>query len=170
MLKPFIILFLLLMSSCSNLLTWHLDKGIHRQAKIDGNQSSTEQIVDNEVITKVDISATMLWSKSVNSGLEGNSAYLYQEKKNNIIFTVDTDGLLSAIDLTNGNINWSVPTNREVSSGISVINNSICLGTSSAELICHNINLLASNQHTPIITSLSNLTKFSEYPAETKLD
>jgi len=170
MLKPFIILFLLLISSCSNLLTWHLDKGIHRQAKIDANQSSSEQIVDNDVITKVDISATMLWSKSVNSGLEGNSAYLYPEKNNNTIFTIDTDGLLSAIDLTDGDINWSIPTNREISSGLSMINNSICLGTARAKLICHNINLLASNQHTPIITSLSNLTKFSEYPADTELD
>jgi outer membrane protein assembly factor BamB len=152
------------------LLTWHLDKGIHRQVKIDANQSSSKQIVDNEVITKVDISATMLWSKSVNSGLEGNSAYLYPVKNNNTIFTVDTDGLLSAIDLTDGDINWSIPTNREISSGLSMINNSICLGTSSAELICHNINQLASNQHTPIITSLSNLTKFSEYPADTHLD
>ena len=169
-LKPFIIAFLLLISSCSNLLTWHLDKGIHRQAKIDVSQSSSKEIVNNEVIAKVDISASILWSKSVNSGLEGNSAYLYPEKNNNFIFTVDTDGLLTAIDLTNGNINWSIPTNREISSGLSVINNLICFGTSSAELICHDINLLASNSHTPIITSLSNLTKFSEYPADTKLD
>ena len=170
MIKPLIIASLLLLSSCSNFFTWHLDKGIHRQAKIDTNQSPSERIVDNEVIAKVDISATMLWSKSINSGLGGNSAYLYPEKYNNNIFTVDTNGLLTAIDLTNGNINWSIPTNREISSGLSVINNSICLGTSSAELICHNINLLASNQHTPIITTLSNLTKFSEYPADTRLD
>ena len=170
MLKHFIILFLLLISSCSNLLTWHLDKGIHRQAKIDANQSLSEQIVDNEVITKVDISVSMIWSKSVNSGLKGNSAYLHPEKNNNTIFTVDTGGLLSAIDLTDGDTNWSIPTNREISSGLCMINNSICLATSNAELICHNINLLASNQHTPIITSLSNLTKFSEYPADTKLD
>ena len=118
--KPFIIVFLLLISSCSNLLTWHLDKGIHKRAKIDVNQSS-KQIADNEVIAKVDISANLVWSKSINSGLEGNRSYLYPEKKNNIIYTVDTDGLLSAIDSTNGNINWSILTNRKISSGLSVI-------------------------------------------------
>ena len=170
MLKPFIIIFLLLISSCSNLLTWHLDKGIHKQAKIDSNQSSSEQAVVDEAVPKIDISATLLWSKSVNSGLEGNSAYLYPKENNNIIYTIDTDGLLSAIDLTNGSIIWSIPTNREVSSGISLNNNSICLGTVRAKLICHNIELLSSNQHTPIITSLSNLTNFSEYPADTELD
>ena len=167
--KSSIIVFLLLISSCSNLLTWHLDKGIHKQAKIDANQSSV-QAIDTEVIAKVDVSANLVWTKSINSGLEGNSAYLYLEKNNNIIYTVDTEGLLSAIDLTNGSINWSIPTNREISSGLSVQNNSICLGTAKAKLICHEIDLLSSNQHTPLITSLSNLTKFSEYPADTELD
>jgi outer membrane protein assembly factor BamB len=151
------------------LLTWHLDKGIHKQAKLDVNQSS-KQIADNEVIVKVDISANLVWSKSINSGLEGNSSYLYPEKNNNIIYTVDTDGLLSAIDSSNGNINWSIPTNRKISSGLSLLNNSICLGTARAKLICHNIDLLSSNQHTPIITPLSNLTKFSEYPADIEID
>ena len=88
------------------------------------------------------------WSKSINSGLEGNSGYLYPVKNNNTIYTVDTDGLLSAIDLTNGNVNWAIPTNREISSGLSVLNDSICLGTARAKLICHNINQLASNKHT----------------------
>ena len=169
-LKPFIIALLLVITSCSNLLTWHLDKGIHKQAKIDANQSPSAQVDDNEVIVKVDISANMVWSKSINSGLEGNSGYLYPVKNNNNIYTVDTDGLLSAIDLTNGNVNWAIPTNREISSGLSVLNDSICLGTARAKLICHNINQLASNKHTPIITSLSNLTKFSEYPVDTEVD
>ena len=168
--KPFIIVFLLLISSCSNLLTWHLDKGIHKKTKIDVNKPSSEQVVDDEVVTKVDISVNLVWSKSINSGLEGNTSYLYSEKNNNIIYTVDTNGLLSAIDSTSGGINWSIPTNREISSGLSVLNNSICLGTARAKLVCHNINLLASNQHTPIITPLSNLTKFSEYPSDVELD
>ena len=60
-------------------------------------------------------------------------------KNNNTIYTVDTDGLLSAIDLTNGNVKWAIPTNREISSGLSVLNDSICLGTARAKLICHNI-------------------------------
>ena len=168
--KYYISVFLLLISSCSNLLTWHLDKGIHRQAKIDANQSSPDELVDDEVVSKLAISASLVWSKSVNSGLEGNSAYLYPKENNNTIYTIDTDGLLSAIDLTNGNISWSIPTNREISSGLSVLNNSICLGTVRAKLVCHNIDLLASNKHTPIITSLSNLTNFSKYPVDTELD
>ena len=42
--KPFIIVFLLFITSCSNLLTWHLDKGIHKKAKIDVNQSPSAKV------------------------------------------------------------------------------------------------------------------------------
>jgi hypothetical protein len=77
---------------------------------------------------------------------------------------------LSAIDLNSGNIKWSVPTNREISSGLSIVNDSICLGTASAKLICHEIDSLASNKHTPLITSLVNFTKYSEYPADVEVD
>ena len=168
--KRFIILFFLFISSCSNLLTWHLDKGIHKQAKIEAKQSSSEKVINSESTSKIDISVTFVWSKSVNSGIKGNSSYLHAEKINNSLYTIDTDGLLSAIDLTTGNIEWSVPTNRQISSGLSSINNSICLGTTNAKLICHDIDLLASNKYTPLISSLSNITEFSEYPAEIEVD
>jgi hypothetical protein len=73
--RHFAVIFLLLISSCSNLLTWHLDKGIHRQANLEVNESSNK-IIDNNVSSKIDITVTPIWSKSVNSGIKGNSAYL----------------------------------------------------------------------------------------------
>ena len=167
--RHFGVIFLLLISSCSNLLTWHLDKGIHRQANLELNESSNK-ITDNNASSKIDITVTPVWSKSVNSGIKGNSAYLQLKEINNILYTIDTNGLLSAIDLNSGNIKWSVPTNREISSGLSIVNDSICLGTASAKLICHEIDSLASNKHTPLITSLVNFTKYSEYPADVEVD
>jgi len=167
--RHFTVIFLLLISSCSNLLTWHLDKGIHRQANLEVNESSNK-IIDSNVSSKIDITVTPIWSKSVNSGIKGNSAYLHIKEINNILYTIDTNGLLSAIDLKSGNIKWSVPTNREISSGLSIVNDSICLGTASAKLICHEIDLLASNKHIPLITSLVNFTKYSEYPADVEVD
>ena len=158
--RHFGVIFLLLISSCSNLLTWHLDKGIHRQANLELNESPNK-IIDNNVSSKIDITVTLIWSKSVNSGIKGNSAYLQLKEINNILYTIDTNGLLSAIDLNSGNIKWSVPTNREISSGLSIVNDSICLGTASVKLICHEIDSLASNKHTPLITSLVNFTKYS---------
>ena len=167
--RHFTIIFLLLISSCSNLLTWHLDMGIHRQANLEVNESPNK-ILDSNVSSKINITVTPIWSKSVNSGIKGNSAYLHIKEKNNILYTVDTDGLLSAIDLKSGNIKWTVPTNREIRSGLSIVNDSICLGTASAKLICHEIDSLASNKHTPFITSLVNFTKYSEYPADVEVD
>jgi outer membrane protein assembly factor BamB len=146
-----------------------LDKGIHRQANLEVNESSTK-IMDSNVSAKIDITVKPIWSKSVNSGIKGNSAYLHVKEINNILYTIDTDGLLSAIDLTSGNIKWSVPTNRDISSGLSIVNDSICVGTASAKLICHEIDLLESNKHTPFITSLANFTKYSEYPSDIEVD
>ena len=99
--RYFTVIFLLLISSCSNFLTWHLDKGIHRQANLENNESSNN-VIDNNVVSKVNITVTPMWSKSVNSGIKGNSAYLHIKEINNILYTIDTDGLLSAIDLTSG--------------------------------------------------------------------
>ena len=163
--RHFAVIFLLLISSCSNLLTWHLDKGIHRQANLEVNQPSNKNIESN-VSAKINITIKPMWSKSVNSGIKGNSGYLHIKEIDNILYTTDTVGLLSAIDLTSGNIKWSVPTNRDISSGLSIVNNLICLGTASAKLICHEIDKLESNKHTPLITSLTNFTKYSEYPAD----
>ena len=167
--KYFIVIFLLFISSCSNLLTWHLDKGIHRQSNVEVKEIP-KKTIDSNVLSKIDISVTPVWSTSVNSGITGNSAYLHTREINNILYTVDTDGLLSAINLTSGKINWSVPTNREISSGLSIVNDSICLGTASARLVCHEIDLLTSNKHTPLITSIVNFTKYSEYPADIEVD
>jgi outer membrane protein assembly factor BamB len=167
--RHFTVIFLLLISSCSNLLTWHLDKGIHRQANLEVNESSNKTI-DSNVSAKIDITVKPMWSKSVNSGIKGNSAYLHIQEINNILYTIDTDGLLSALDLASGNIKWSVATNREISSGLSIVNDSICVGTANAKLICYKIDLLISNKHIPFITSLANFTKYSEYPADVEVD
>ena len=103
--KPFIVVFLFVITSCSNLLTWHLDKGIHKQAKIDANQSPSVQVDDNEVIVKVDISANIVWSKSINSGLEGNSGYLYPVKNNKTIYGTTTPEEREAAQITEDELN-----------------------------------------------------------------
>ena len=167
--RYFTAIFILLISSCSNLLTWHLDKGIHRQANLEVNESSNK-IIDSKISPAIDITVTPVWTKSVNSGIKGNSSYLHIKEINNILYTIDTDGLLSALDLMSGKIKWSIPTNREISSGLSIVDDLICAGTASAKLVCHKINSLASNTHTPIITSIANLTKYSEYPADVEVD
>ena len=80
--RHFTVIFLLLISSCSNLLTWHLDKGIHRQANLEVNESPNK-ILDSNVSSNINITVTPIWSKSVNSGIKGNSAYLHIKEKNN---------------------------------------------------------------------------------------
>ena len=94
--KYFYILSLLLLSSCSNFLTWHLDKGIH---KTKSPSTSTEISTVSDIDTNYDISSKIIWTTSANEGIYGNTAYLNMKKVNNILYSVDTDGLPNLDDI-----------------------------------------------------------------------
>jgi outer membrane protein assembly factor BamB len=164
---------ILILTSCSNLLTWHLDRGIHADKNSDNQVSSndvskistSQDKISSNIIPQIDI----VYNKSVNSGIDGNSGYLHMEKIKNILYVVDTQGMLSGVDSNSGKILWSVDTKTEISSGLSVVNESICVGSAKAELLCYNLGSVISNKHTPLITSLSNLASFSEYNPDVKI-
>ena len=88
---------------------------------------------------------------------------------NNLIYMVDSSGLLSAVT-KDGDILWNVPTNTEISSGLSVVNNMLCVGSSSAKLLCYDINNLSLNKHTAIISSINNAITFEQYPSDIEID
>ena len=139
-----------ILSSCSNFLTWHLDKGIHKKTSI-----RPDAIVESQTITEnYDVSSSEIWSTSTNKGIHGNTGYLKTYKKNNLIYSVDSYGLMSAVSSTSGKIIWQIATNYDVSSGISVLNDKACFGTMDAKLICFDIETLSGNSHLPVITSL----------------
>ena len=155
------------LTSCSNFLTWHLERGIHKN-KISlpsDNADQTEMLQNNYNVSSIE-----KWSTSTNNGIEGNTGYLRILKKNNAIYSVDSNGLLSAVSSDNGEIIWQASTNYEVSSGISLIDNKICLGTTDAKLICFKINSLSDNSHLPLITSIKNSTTFSKRVPDIKID
>ena len=155
------------LTSCSNFLTWHLDRGIHKnKISLPSNDADQSEIQQNNY----DVSSIEKWSTSTNNGIEGNTGYLRIFKKNNTIYSVDSNGLLSAVSSDNGEIIWQTSTNYDVSSGISLINNKICLGTTDAELICFKIDSLSDNNHLPFITSIKNSTTFSKRIPEIKID
>ena len=168
----FIVITTLFLTSCSNFLTWHLDRGIHKGKNINNQESYSNVPSDN---TKENISPgnnlkiDMIYKKSISSGLNGNSGYLHIQKLNNILYIADTEGNLSGVDSINGEILWYITTNTEISSGLSIVNDSICLGSANAELLCYNIESASSNKHTPVVSYLSDLITFSEYNPDIKL-
>jgi outer membrane protein assembly factor BamB len=168
----FIVITTLFLTSCSNFLTWHLDRGIHKGKNIKDQESYSNVPSDN---TKENISPAnnlkidMIYKKSISSGLNGNSGYLHIQKLNNILYIADTEGKLSGVDSINGEILWYITTNTEISSGLSIVNDSICLGSANAELLCYNIDSASSNKHTPVVSYLSDLITFSEYNPDIKL-
>ena len=165
--KYFYILSLLLVSSCSNILTWHLDKGIHKNSS---PSQITKKTKNTEVEPTYNISSNIVWSTSVNGGIYGNTAYMSMVKDNNILYSVDTDGLISAVSSQDGSTIWQVPTNYEISSGPSVLNDKICVGTMNAKLACFDINSLATNSYIPLISYIQNSTTFSEASTYIEID
>ncbi len=165
--KYFYILSLLLLSSCSNFLTWHLDKGIH---KTKSPSTSTEISTVSDIDTNYDISSKIIWTTSANEGIYGNTAYLNMKKVNNILYSVDTDGLISATSIKDGSIIWQVPTNYNVSSGISVFDDQICLGTMDAKLVCFSIKSLEMNSYIPLVSYIQNRATFAEASTHIEID
>ena len=162
-----IILLSLILSSCSNFLTWHLDKGIH---KTKSPSTSSEISTVTDIDTNHNISSKIIWTTSANGGIYGNTAYLNMKKVNNTLYSVDTDGLISATSTIDGSIIWQVPTNYNVSSGISVLNDQICLGTMDAKLVCFDINSLAVNSYIPLVSYIQNSATFSEANTHIEID
>ncbi len=158
----------LTISSCSNLLTWHLDMGIHK----DNNQSieiSSNPKVEKK-IQKSNIKTRIIWDTSVNSGIKGNSGYLHPTVVDDIMYTIDTDGLISAVSLIDGDILWNAPTDIRITSGLSVVNDKVCVGTTNAKLLCYEIDKLSSNKHIPLISNMSDIISFSDYKADIEID
>ena len=166
--KLSIIVYLFILSSCSNLLTWHLDMGIHKTNKTTVESSSNAS--DKEQKIYKTINTEIKWDTSVNSGISGNSGYLYPAVVNDIMYTVDSSGLLSALSIIDGKILWNFETDVEITSGLSIINKKICVGTTTAKLLCYDIDKLSSNKHIPLISNLSNAISFSDYKANIDID
>mgnify|MGYP000253242692 CR=1 FL=1 len=164
-----LLLITIVISSCSNLLTWHLDKGIHKITK-ESDKIDTINSVNALPIKSMNIRSNILWSTSINSAPVGNTGYLRIKKINSTIYTVDNDGTLSALSTEDGDILWQVPTNYDVSSGISIVNNKVCIGTINAKLLCYELPNLASNKHIPLVSNIQNIATFSEYGADIDID
>ena len=161
-----IILLSMILSSCSNFLTWHLDKGIHKNT----SQKSNSTVESDNIKENYNVSSSEVWSTSTNSGIHGNTGYLKTHKKNDLIYSVDSYGLVSAVSSASGDIVWQIATNYDVSSGISVVSDKVCFGTTDAKLICFDIETLSLNSHYPLITSMKNLTTFSKSSPDIEIE
>ena len=161
-----IIFLSLILSSCSNILTWHLDMGIHKNKSIKTNSTSQSETIKENY----NISSSEIWSTTTNKGMHGNTGYLNTYKKNNLIYSVDSYGLLSAVSTNTGEIAWQIATNYDVSSGVSVLNDKVCFGTMDAKLICFGIETLSVNSYMPLISSMKNFTTFSKSNPDVEID
>ena len=161
-----IILLSMILSSCSNFLTWHLDMGIHKNVSLQPNST----IESDSIKENYNVSSSEIWSTSTNKGMHGNTGYLKVYKKNNLIYSVDSYGLVSAVSSASGEIVWQIATNYDVSSGISVLDDKVCFGTMDAKLICFDIESLSLNSHLPLISTMKNIATLSKSNPDVEID
>lgn len=156
----------LLLSSCSNFFTWHLD--LREKRGLDTGNVAIEQKKET-IRSNISVNTQVNWYTNVNKGASGFTDYLRIVEINDIFYMVDSYGLLSAID-KDGDIQWSMPVNVDVSSGLSVIDNMICIGSNDARLLCYDVNQLSLNKHTTIISSINNAVTFDKLDPKLEME
>ena len=77
---------------------------------------------------------------------------------------------MSAVSSASGDIVWQIATNYDVSSGISVVSDKVCFGTTDAKLICFDTETLSLNSHYPLISRMKNLTTFSKSSPDLEIE
>lgn len=87
-----------------------------------------------------------LWSVSAGDGSNQESNILQPSlDKNNNVYVIDSDGLITSINYENGKKNWSNNLGLNVTSGITFYNNTLFFGTSEGKLYAYNLELLENN-------------------------
>ena len=90
------------------------------------------------------IDAQLLWSIDIGESRDFKTGVLQPAFKDDTAYTIDSDGLVTSIDILSGNINWRYNLNLNVSSGLCVHNNMLFFGTNDGNFYGYAINRLMS--------------------------
>ena len=91
------------------------------------------------------ISVELLWSTNIGQERSFKTGVLQPIFFNNNSYTIDSEGLITSIDLSSGNIKWVYDLNLDVSSGLSLHNNMLFFGTNDGKYHGYKIDRLASS-------------------------
>jgi len=91
------------------------------------------------------ISVELLWSTNIGQERSFKTGVLQPIFFNNNSYTIDSEGLITSIDLSSGNIKWTYDLNLDVSSGLSLHNNMLFFGTNDGKYHGYKIDRLASS-------------------------
>ena len=91
------------------------------------------------------ISVKLLWSTNVGQERSFKTGVLQPVFFNNNSYIIDSEGLITSIDLSSGKVKWVHDLDLEVSSGLSLHNNMLFFGTNDGKYHGYKIDRLASS-------------------------
>ena len=91
------------------------------------------------------ISVKLLWSTNVGQERSFKTGVLQPVFFNNISYIIDSEGLITSVDLSSGKVKWVYDLDLDVSSGLSLHNNMLFFGTNDGKYHGYKIDRLASS-------------------------
>jgi len=91
------------------------------------------------------ISVKLLWSTDVGQERSFKTGVLQPIFFNNTSYTIDSEGLITSIDLSSGKIKWVYDLDLDVSSGLSLHNDMLFFGTNDGKYHGYKMDKLASS-------------------------
>jgi outer membrane protein assembly factor BamB len=91
------------------------------------------------------ISVKLLWSTNVGQERSFKTGVLQPVFFNNNSYIIDSEGLITSIDLSSGKVKWVHDLDLDVSSGLSLHNNMLFFGTNDGKYYGYKIDKLASS-------------------------
>ena len=168
------VFFIITLTSCSSNPAEYIAGvfGTNQKVIEDTKPSDTAEIPDEPIIKKESIldkivfwetshtkskisnlSVDNIWSVDIGKDRDATSAVLQPSfDGKNTIYTIDTNGLVSAIDIRSGNIEWSFKLKLDVTSGLHYHNGHIYFGTSDGKIFGYKVDHLKEN--TSVISAI----------------
>ena len=101
----------------------------------------------NKIGEYQNINVKLLWSADIGEGRSSKTGALQPIFFNNNSYTIDSEGLITSINLSSGEINWVHDLNLDVSSGLSFHNDMLFFGTHDGKYYGYKVDRLASSSY-----------------------
>ena len=101
----------------------------------------------NKIGEYQNINVKLLWSADIGEGRSFKTGALQPIFFNNNSYTIDSEGLITSINLSSGEINWVHDLNLDVSSGLSFHNDMLFFGTHDGKYYGYKVDRLASSSY-----------------------
>ena len=118
----------------------YLDKSISSVDNFFNNNEEAIKLVEN-------VSSEVLWSTDIGKAQSFRTTILQPSYNNNSIYTIDSNGFISSINLSDGDENWTYSLNLDVTSGISFHDGYLFFGTSDGKIYGYKIDRLKSSDN-----------------------